>query len=239
VLVGLATLFVGALAWQGMKQAVVSTAGGDGELEIGVYTPSGLLELSGSEAVLGKADAPYLIVEFADFQCPYCARAGAEVKEIVRANPDMQLRFKHYPISSRCNPEVAHEGHKTACDAAFASECARQQGRFWEYTDLLMKNQSYQSPDDLRFIAGQVGLDMGAFQACLATGAPARVVARDAEAAARVEVHGTPTFFVKGLYGDAFVLVRGKPEAILRLVEAHRKGRPMPEPGTVPPDAEE
>jgi len=235
---GLAALFVGALAWQGMKQAVVVGAGGGEELAIGVFTPAGEVEIDGSEPVFGKAAAPYLVVEFADFQCPYCARASAEIKELVRAWPDVQLRFKDYPISSRCNPEVEHEGHRTACDASFAAECAHAQGRFWEFADLLMKNQAYQSPEDLRFMAGQIGLDMDAFEACIASDAPARAVVRDVSAAARVEVHGTPTFFVKGLYGDAFVLVRGKPEAIFRLIESHRKGRAMPQPGPLPPEGE-
>ncbi len=237
VVTGLAALFVGALAWQGMKQAVLAKAEGGDALEIGVFTAPGPVELGGSEPVFGRTDAPYLIVEWADFQCPYCARANAEMKELVRAHPDVQLRFKHYPISSRCNTEVSHEGHRTACDASFASECAHQQGRFWEYSDLLMKNQSYQSPEDLRFIASQVGLDTEAFLACMAGDTPMRTVRRDVAAAAKVEVHGTPTFYVKGLYGDAFVLVRARPEAIFRLVDAHRKGRRMPPPQP-PPDEE-
>ncbi|MBN1334777.1 MAG: thioredoxin domain-containing protein [Deltaproteobacteria bacterium] len=236
VLAGLAALFVGGLSWQGLKQSILAEANADDTLPIGIYTAPGPVEVSGFEPVFGKPDAPYMIVEWADFQCPYCARASAEIKTYIQTHPDVQLRFKDYPISSRCNPEVSSLGHRTSCDASFAAKCAHAQGRFWEYADLLMKNQAYQSPEDLRFIAGQIQLDMDAFQACMGSDTPERAVRVDVTAAARVEVNATPTFYVKGLYGDDFVQFRGRPEALFRLLDTHRKGRPMPEPQPPPPD---
>jgi uncharacterized membrane protein len=110
------------------------------------HLPSrGTVNLSGTEPQLGSSSAPYLIVEWADYACPWCAKAGAGAKELVKEDPSIQLRFKHYPLSSKCNEFVGSDMHPTACEASRATECARQQGRFWELNDLFFKNQSYQS----------------------------------------------------------------------------------------------
>jgi protein-disulfide isomerase/uncharacterized membrane protein len=194
----------------------------------------GTVELTGNEPVHGRADAPYLIVEWADYGCPHCARAGAGVKELVDEDPDIQLRFKHYPLSNRCNPHVGADLHPDACEASKATECARQQGRFWELNDLVFKNQNYQSPEDIRFMAKQVGLDMEALEACIADPITAERLKADADAANAVGLTGTPTFFIKGLFDEQWVQVRSRPDAMKALIEAHKAGATLLDPEPAP-----
>ncbi len=194
----------------------------------------GTLELSGNEPQFGSSDAPYLIVEWADYACPWCAKAGAGAKDLVSENPSVQLRFKHYPLSNKCNEFVGSDMHPNACEAARATECARQQGRFWELSDLLFKNQAYQSSDDIRFMAKQIGLDLEALETCIADPITAERVKTDIAQADAVDISGTPTFFIKGLFGEQWVQVRSRPEAMKALVEAHAAGIALPEPGPAP-----
>ncbi len=196
--------------------------------------PKGTVELSGHEPQLGNPSAPYLIVEWADYACPWCAKAGAGAKDLVRDNPDIQLRFKHYPLSNKCNEFVGSDMHPTACEAARATTCAGQQGRFWELNDLLFKNQSYQSSDDIRFMAKQINLDLDALETCIAEPITAQIVKTDIAQADALDISGTPTFFIKGLFGDRWVQVRSRPEAMKALIDAHAAGVELPEPGPAP-----
>jgi protein-disulfide isomerase len=195
---------------------------------------TGTVELSGSEPQFGRSDAPYLIVEWADYGCPWCAKAGAGVKDLVSDNADIQLRFKHYPLSNQCNAHVAGDMHPTACECSKATECARQQGRFWELNDLLFKNQSYQSAEDVRFMAKQIGLDMEALEACMADPITEQRLRTDTDHANTVDITGTPTFFIKGLFGEQWVQVRSKPEVMKAIIDAHAAGESLPEPGPAP-----
>lgn len=195
----------------------------------------GTVELSGSEPQLGSPSAPYLIVEWADYACPWCAKAGAGVKDLVSENPAIQLRFKYYPLSNKCNEFVSSDMHPTACEASMATFCAGKQGRFWELNDLLFKNQSYQSSEDIRFMAKQIGLDLEALEACIADPIAAQHVKTDIAQADAVDITGTPTFFIKGLFGEQWVQVRSRPEAIKALIEAHAAGVTLEKPGPAPP----
>ena len=139
------------------------------------------------------------------------------------------MLFKHYPLSPLCNESVQREGmHPHACGAAQASECARHQQRFWELSALMFKNQSYLSPDDLRFLAQQVDLDMDAFEACMIDPLTETAVLSDITHANTLDIHGTPALFLYGLRGEEWVLATGSPEDIGVLVGAHRDGREIP-----------
>jgi len=194
----------------------------------------GTVELAGHEPQYGNSDAPYLIVEWADYACPWCAKAGAGAKQIVSENPAVQVRFKHYPLSNKCNEFVGSDMHPTACEAARATTCAGQQGRFWELNDLLFKNQTYQSSEDIQFMAKQIDLDLDALQACMDDPITHERLETDIAQADAVDISGTPTFFIKGLFGDRWVQVRSRPEAMQALIEAHMAGVTLKEPGPAP-----
>jgi protein-disulfide isomerase/uncharacterized membrane protein len=227
------------LAFLVYKGASAPAAGGDATdldtLASYYHQPAGQVQLTGEEPVYGKPDAPYLVVEWADYACPHCAHAGSEFKKLIREDPDIQLRFKDYPLSSKCNPVMTADMHPTACEAAAATVCAQRQGRFWEMSELLFKNQHYQSEEDLRFQAKQIGLDMDAFEACMADPLVQQRIETDVRQADALGITGTPTFFLKGLFGDRWVQVRSKAEAVQALIAAHRSGAALPEPTPAPP----
>jgi protein-disulfide isomerase len=146
---------------------------------------------------VGPADAPITIVEFSDFQCPYCARAGAIVKQIHERYPS-QVRFvyRHLPLE-RIHPQ--------ARGAAEASACADAQGRFWDFHDKLFANQRALAAADLQGYAKELGLDTQAFEQCVSERKFRSLVDRDLAAAAEAASDsgkrglGTPAFFVNGI----------------------------------------
>ena len=138
----------------------------------------------------GPQGAPVTIVEFSDFQCPFCRRAEGTVKQLLEHYHD-QVRFvyRHFPL----------EMHPRARPAAEAAACADEQGRFWDYHEKLFSNPPALEDADLQRYATELGLDTTAFQQCVAEHKTKDVVSADFEAGKAAGVSGTPAFFVNGL----------------------------------------
>ena len=129
------------------------------------------------------------VVEFSDFQCPFCSRAVQPVKELESAfGSDVRVVWKHLPLSL----------HPNAMPAAIAAEAARQQGKFWEMHDKLFANQQALSEAAYVQYAKELKLDLARFQATLKDPATRKRVDEDAAAAGAAGVTGTPTFVVNG-----------------------------------------
>ncbi len=207
------------------------TAANDPAVFAQLYSRAGgPVELTGTEPVIGSPDARYVIVEWADFGCPHCARAGKELKDLVAANPDVQVRFKYFPLSGPCNPDIPEQGVER-CYAAYAAECAGNQGKFWEMSNQLFTNQGFFEPEQLAFMAREIGLDEARWEQCLEDPKTLETVQAAARAGTKAGVQGTPYILLKGITADGFVEVpRGAP-AIDTLLEAHRTGVPLPSPG--------
>lgn len=139
----------------------------------------------------GDLQAPVTVVEFGDFQCPYCGRAEEAARQI-RAKYGSRIRFsfRQYPMLKI---------HAFAEKAAEASECAADQGKFWQAVDRFYAGQSDLSVGALFRYAADIGLDQNRFRECLASGAEAPRVHRDMEDGAALGVTKTPTFFIDGL----------------------------------------
>jgi protein-disulfide isomerase/uncharacterized membrane protein len=182
------------------------------------------LELDGTEPVLGDPKAPFTVVEFADFECPYCGKIAPEMHELVQANADVKLMFKNYPISSECNQNVAEPRHAFACKAAAAAECARRQGRFWELNRLLFLNQDNLDDDGIVFMAQQAQLDVEALTTCMVDPVVFNGIRADVASATQVDVDGTPAIFLKPGEGDVWWRIEGGPEALQRVLAAKRSG---------------
>ena len=137
--------------------------------------------------VAGRANAPITLVEYGDFECPFCGRSYPAVRRI-RGQLGDRLRFvfRHYP-----RPEHPHARH-----AAEAAEAASAQGRFWEMHDELFEHQDALTDTDLVRYAAVLGLDLERFQHDLTSRASADRVQRDIQSGAHSDVHGTPTFFI-------------------------------------------
>lgn len=142
----------------------------------------------------GAADAPIVIVEFSDFQCPACKVAEAPMRDLLKLyGKDIRFIFKHYPLE---------RPHPWARPAARASECAGRQGKFWELHDILYDKQEDWSNDKApELIAGYakgLGLDMKAFDACLPEAAMDQAIGQDMKEGEERWVGSTPTFFING-----------------------------------------
>ncbi|GIG88377.1 Na(+)/H(+) antiporter NhaA 2 [Plantactinospora endophytica] len=136
--------------------------------------------------VRGPADASVTVVEYGDFQCPYCGQAEPVVRELL-TDADLRYVWRHLPLT---------DVHPQAQLAAEAAEAAAAQGAFWEMHDLLLDHQDGLRTEDLVGYAGELGLDQEQFQEDLATHDHAARVAHDVESADVSGVSGTPTFFI-------------------------------------------
>ena len=139
----------------------------------------------------GPVQAPVTIVEFSDFQCPYCARVTPTLKQIQdRYKDKVRLVFKDFPLDI----------HKDATKAAEAGQCAAEQGKFWEVHDRMFLAQQKLQADSLKAMARDAGLDANTFAACLDSG---RTASRIRESVAYGQRHGvsaTPAFFINGRF---------------------------------------
>jgi protein-disulfide isomerase len=140
----------------------------------------------------GPVTAPVTVVEFADFQCPYCGDMEPVLRELRAAYPT-QVRwvYRHLPLISI---------HPLALSSARAAVCADRQGRFWDLHDALFADQSALADDAVMATARRIGLDGDALEHCLASGAPEDQVAADTSVAEALGIGGTPAFFINGRY---------------------------------------
>lgn len=230
-IVGLAMILVGNVTFK--ASATKPAAGGKGaESDLaGLYEQaSGRFEFDGTEPVRGPEDARFTIVEWADFQCPHCALMVTELEGVLADNPDTKLLFKHYPISEICNVNVDGVRHENACSAAAAADCAGKQNAFYELSHKMFKNQEYLAPDEIRFFAKELQLDMPSFEACWADPATMDGVRSDVAGGTAAGVSGTPAVFLRGAFGDRWVRVKGGRAEINQLLAAARNGTPLAEP---------
>ena len=137
----------------------------------------------------GGAKAPVTIVEFSDYQCPFCKRAEAVVDEVMKTYGDkIRLVYRDFPLPFHPNARPASE----------AANCANAQGKFWDYHAKLFANQSALSEDNLKTYAKDVGLDSAKFDQCLAQKPYKGAIDKDIEDGTKAGVNGTPAFFVNG-----------------------------------------
>jgi protein-disulfide isomerase len=163
-------------------------------------------------AAKGPATAPIQIIEFSDFQCPYCQRAYPAIEQVLKTYGDrIHFVYRHYPLPN----------HPNAQPAAEASECAAEQGKFWAYHDKLFANPSRLSLADLKQHAADLGLDGPTFDACVDTRKYKAQVEADAKAGQEAGVNGTPAFFINGR-----ILSGAQPfEAFKRIIDDELAGK--------------
>ncbi len=141
------------------------------------------------DAVRGNENAPVTIIEFSDYQCPYCKRNRETMKQIEEAYGDqVAFVFRDFPLKF----------HQNAQKAAEAAECAGEQGKYWEFHDYLFDHQDKLAVDDLKAAAKELGLDTGSFNQCLDSGAQEAEVLADMRAGEALGIKGTPMAFVNG-----------------------------------------
>ncbi len=141
------------------------------------------------DAILGDVDAPLTLIEFSDYQCPYCSRFTKEVFPLIKEEyvktGKVRYVFRDFPIQRI---------HPNAQKAAEAAQCAGEQGKYWEMHDLLFEKQKAMEIDHLKSYAKEMGLDVTDFNACLDDGKYAKEIMKDLQAGQRAGVRGTPSF---------------------------------------------
>ena len=159
------------------------------DVRVTLEPPRTVIEVDADDPVFGPAGASVEIIEFSDFQCPFCQRLTATLEQLKTAyGSDIRLVFKDYPLPN----------HAQAFKAAEAGNCANQQGKFWELHDTMFARQSELEIDDLKRHAGELGMDQAAFDACLDSGRVAGQVNADLAAGQQYGVSSTPTVFING-----------------------------------------
>jgi protein-disulfide isomerase len=139
----------------------------------------------------GDPQASITIIEFADFQCPYCKQTETTLNDLLRKYPgQVNVAFRDFPLGSI---------HPYAEKAAEAARCAGKQGKFWEFHDALFANQTKLDEAGLNATARTLGLDENSFQSCVATGEYKGQVSSDQEDGRKAGISSTPGFFINGI----------------------------------------
>jgi protein-disulfide isomerase len=142
----------------------------------------------------GPADAPLTLVEYGDYQCPYCGAAYPIVKRVQKTlGKKLRFVFRNFPLT---------RAHPYALIAAEAAEAAALQGKFWEMHDLLFEQQTFLEPDIIPRWAKRIGLDLKKFKNDINQGVVATRIQEDRQSGIRSGVNGTPTFFINGTRYD-------------------------------------
>jgi protein-disulfide isomerase len=168
------------------------TTGGQRHLQI--HKSKLLLPVAGRDHIQGPIDAPIALVEYGDYECPYCGEAFPIVKAVQeRLGDRLCFAFRNFPLVN---------SHPHAQHAAEAAEAAGAQNRFWEMHEMLYENQDALDDEDLAGYAADLGLDARRLIAEVETGIYTPRVREDFKTGARGGVNGTPTFFINGVRYD-------------------------------------
>jgi predicted DsbA family dithiol-disulfide isomerase len=169
------------------RTAYVDTLRTKSNIRILLAPPSAAVDAQGAN-MQGSKDAPVTLVEFADYQCPYCAKVNPLVQQLEKEYGNkLAVVYKDFPLPMHKDSEKAAEG----------ARCAGEQGKFWEYHDVLFSTHQVDVAS-LKMHAGELKLDQAKFDACLDSGAEAAAVKKDLEEGRKLGLTATPSFFVNG-----------------------------------------
>jgi protein-disulfide isomerase len=160
------------------------------EVRVLIDAPRRDVGIEASDPSLGRASAPITLIEFSDFQCPFCQRVAPTLKRVRETYGDkVRIIWKDFPLT---------QIHPQAFKAGEAAHCAGDQGKYWEYHDRLFANQQLLQPDDLKKHAAEIGLNAAAFGTCLDSSKYGERVRNSIAEGTRLGVNSTPTIYVNG-----------------------------------------
>jgi len=176
------------------RSAYVEQLRKDAKINILLMPPSAKVDTA-KAYTKGSQEAPVVLVEFADYQCPYCQKVNSQIQQLKKEYGDsLTVIYKDFPLPM----------HHTAEKAAEASRCAGEQGKFWEYHDVLFYSKQLEV-DQLKEDARVLKLDGDRFDTCLDNGTEANAVKKDLDEAKSLGLTGTPSFFVNGHFFSGVV----------------------------------
>ena len=170
-----------------LRSAYVSKLRAQTDVRIALAPPRAKVDTQNAQT-LGPANAPVSLVEFADYECPYCQKVAGEVKRLIADLGDkVSFTYKDFPLSMHARAEKAAE----------ATRCAAKQGKYWELHDELFHSKEL-DVDQIKAQARALKLDSADFDKCLDSGEESKVVERDRNEGTRLGISGTPAFFING-----------------------------------------
>ena len=176
------------------RAAYVEQLRKNAQINILLMPPTANVE-TGSAFANGDRKAPVVLVEFADYECPYCQKVNPQIQKLKKEYGDaLTVVYKDFPLPM----------HHSSQKAAEASRCAGEQGKFWEYHDVLYYSKQL-DPDALKEHARVLKLDTERFDACLDNGNKAEAVQKDLQEAKSLGLTGTPSFFINGHFFSGVV----------------------------------
>jgi len=171
-----------------LRNAYIETLRLKATIAIQLAPPMAEVGPESAEVTEGRADAPVQVVEFADYQCPYCQRVNPDLNKLIQDYGDkVSIVYKDFPLPM----------HPHAEKAAEAARCAGQQGKFWEYHNALFQDKKLEKAD-LKQEATTLHLDSAKFDQCLDSAAEAANVKKDQDEGMKLGLSGTPSFFING-----------------------------------------
>ena len=170
--------------------------------------PSGSLpDITADEYVRGNKDAAITLVEYSDFECPFCGQFHTTLQQVARDYPnDVKIIFRHFPLSF----------HPEAEPAALAAECAGEQGKFWEFHDIIFENQTQLGDAFYTQTASQLGLNAGKFKDCVSSQKYLSKIQTQSQEGGAAGVTGTPGSFLIGPDGNVVAIKGAQPYSVVK-----------------------
>jgi protein-disulfide isomerase len=173
-----------------LRTAYIESLRSKANIMVELAPPLANVDTENAAAIEGRRDAPIQLVEFADYQCPYCQKVNQDVVKLLEEyKGNVAVIYKDFPLPM----------HPHAEKAAEAARCAGEQGKFWEYHNLLFKDKKLEAPD-LKQEAKALNLDSAKFDKCLDSGEEEARVKKDQDEGGKLGLSGTPSFFLNGHY---------------------------------------
>jgi len=180
------------------RHAAASDFDAEETLQLHEQIPPRDIAVAESDAQMGDPAAPVRLVIFSDFQCPGCTQFARTLRALRNRFEGLHIVFKHFPLSSQCNRLVQSDPHPLACEAAYAAEIARRQGKFWEFHDALFATDLAANRLPLKAVARQVGLEVPAGEAESDPQDVRQKILADVEQGLQLGLDGTPAVFLNG-----------------------------------------
>jgi protein-disulfide isomerase len=188
------TMISGAVVYSNKYKANLAGSAGKAlpsqKEELPPEDPNKIYEVSADDdPYIGPKDAKVTLIEFSDFECPFCRKNVATIKELIKTyGGKIKVVFRDFPL----------DFHKNAKSAALAAGCAADQGKFWQYHDKLFENQEKLELESLKLYAKELGLNTAEFNKCLDSKKHEAEIEKDIQDGQKVGVSGTPTLFING-----------------------------------------
>ena len=148
---------------------------------------------------IGAKNPKVTILEFTDYECPYCRRAHSQTRMMLaRYKDDVRLVHRHMPMDVKCNEYMKSPYHERACEFAVTAECAGEQGKFWEMNDALFGAQENMNAEEVNLdeLVGMLDLNVEQYEKCLSSAKVAQIIGADIDEGTRRKLPGTPTYFI-------------------------------------------